>query len=231
MYILFTRVSDLARGPVEVIGRYNNFDVGYIPTSHVDIVLFKHLDATVLPDDIALGCVFAHSYDSKISVRGSTLQADRLNQVSSVEGAKTKLTIAAEDLENGMLFQKAVLRKMIDIIFEERFSKLTASSFEMSTWPTQFAEATAGTGAMLTTLAAARSITVSEMATLILDASAIYNSTIATLLADKQTIEGEIKACASIADCLVFRHTRMGEQMPGPLATSLSNTSEPVFNI
>ena len=231
MYILFTRVNDLTRGPVEVVGRFLHFDVGYIPTSHIDIIPFKHLKATILPTDTALGWVFAESWDAKLSVRGATLQADRLNHLSSIEDVKTKLDVNATDMTNGMLFYKAVLRKILDDIFEERFSKLTASPFEMSTWPTQLAEATAGTGPLLTALASARSITVAEMATLILNATSIYNSTIATLLASKQTIEGEIMACTTISGCMVFKHSRMGEQMPLALATSLSDSSEPVFNV
>lgn len=231
MYILFKRVVDLVRGPIEVIGRYSYFDIGYIPASHVDAIPFKHLNGVILPDDVALGWIFAQSWNGKLSVRGGTLQADRMNILTSLEGVKTKLVLNETDLANGLLFLKAVLRKTVDDIFEERFSKLAVSSFEMSSWPMQLAEATAGTGPILTALAAARFITVSEMATLILNANTIYNSKVASLLSDKQIIEGEIKACTTISDCLVFNHTRMGEQMPGELATSLSLISEPLFNI
>jgi len=236
MYILFSRVDDKTRGPIEVKGRWLTYDVGYIPNTHVDIIPFKHLNVTVLPDDTALGWPYAEAWNNKLSIRGNTLQASRLNhidQVSSLESSddKTKVDIGAEDLACGVLFFKAAMRKIIDDIYNSRFSKLVDTPFEMSTWATQQAEATAGSGPLLTTLAAARSITVSEMAIIILNAASIYNTTIATLLASKQTIEGEIKACATISDCWVIMHTRLETHMPGPLATSLSIESEPLFNV
>ncbi len=236
MYILFSRVDDKTRGPVEVKGRWLTYDVGYIPPSHVDIIPFKHLNATILPDNTALGWPFAEAWNGVLSVRGGSLQYDRLkhiDQVSSLESAddKTKIVVDAIDLANGVSFFKAGMRKIVDGIFESRYSKLTDSPFEMSTWVTQQAEAEAGSGPLLIALAAARGITVAEMAVLIINATGIYNSTIASLLAAKQSIEGDIKACSTIADCWVIMHTRLETHMPGPLATSLSIDSEPLFDI
>ena len=62
MFLIFKRVEDKLRGVVQIKGRFLNYDIGYIPNTHVDIIPYAHLNATII-DDIQLamiGCSFKH---------------------------------------------------------------------------------------------------------------------------------------------------------------------------
>jgi hypothetical protein len=111
---------------------------------------------------------------------------------------------------------------MLDEVYDKRFvqANLPPSGLEGATWPQQKAAALAYSQdstaevPMLTALASARNITVSEMATKVLTALTNYNNTIAQLYATKQLRVEQIKACSSIADCNRMLHRHFDLHMP-----------------
>lgn len=236
MYLLFKRVSDAVRGPVQVIGRFNTYDVGYIPETHEDIIPYDHLRPTVIDDeDVAKGWAFVNSWNGKLSVRGDTLQNDMLNVTNSLETAefdsKVKIVLTDEQLANGLAFFKIVMKRMCDDIYDHRLKKIEDRDFEMATWEQQKREAAAGEGPLLTALAEVRGITVAEMVTLIDNASAAYETKLQELLVSKQTTEKAIRDCTSISDCWVVMHDRFETNMPAPLQQHLNKENSPTFNV
>lgn len=239
MFLIFKRVEDKLRGAVQIKGRFLDYDIGYIPDTHVDIIPYTHLNATLVDDTIGNDWVFIQAWNGKVSVRGESLQNDRLNVVSSTEpeGTKVKYTATADELANGLIFFKHVMRKMLDEIYDRRFSKLHTSELEMATWAAQREEAIAYLAdntvstPTLTALATARNITIDEMANLVYTAIQEYDAEVATLLASKQIVEGEIKNCQSISDCWIIMHNRFEMSMPLPLQQELGITESSRLNV
>lgn len=239
MFLIFKRVEDKTRGVVQIKGRFLDYDIGYIPDTHVDIIPYAHLNATLVDDTIGNDWVFIQAWNGQVSVRGESLQNDRLNVVSSTEpeGTKVKYTATEQELANGLVFFKIVMRKMLDEIYDRRFSSLQPSDLEKATWTSQREEAIAYMSdntvsvPTLTALATARNITVDNMANLVYTAIQEYDAKVTGLLAAKQIVEGEIKNCQSISDCWVIMHSRFEMSMPLPLQQELGITESSRLNV
>jgi hypothetical protein len=242
MYILFKAVSERQLGIVQTIGRTLTYAVGYLPDTHTDIAEFAHLKPKVLSENVALAWKFFGAYKNSISVKAGTPQNEQLQLLNSSEptGEKVKYYFTEEDIANTVEFMRAVMLYMIDEVYDKRFvqANLPPSELEGATWPQQKAEALAYTAdpsasvPMLTSLAAARGITVAEMVAKVNTAVANYNATIASLLATKQARQQEVKACASIADCNRFLHRRFDLHMPTAQMEDENIVNEPtVFDI
>ena len=246
MYLVFERARQETLGPIEIVGQFLSYDVGYIPDTHIDIIRYSHLDATVIEEGVANGWVFASAWNGKVSVRGGYVNGRlKVNEwFNSTEqgseytsGTKVKYECTPEELAYGLKFFQIVMRKMLDSIYDRRFFDLTPTSLEGATWPLQRAEATAYRldntidTPVLSSLAAARKITVYDMAELVYNASTAYDQEVADMLAKKQLIEGEIKSCQSINDCWVIMHNRFQTSMPFPLQQQLNITGSPRFDI
>jgi hypothetical protein len=224
MYILFKAVNEQQLGIIQTAGRVLQYTVGYLPDTHTDIIEYAHLKPKLLSDDVALAWKFFGAYNESISVRPATLQNDQLDVVASGEptGEKVKYYFTDADKANAVAFMKEVMRMMLDDIYDKRFTRTnySVSDLEAGTWAQQKAEAeayaksTSAPTPMLSTLAQARGITVAQMAAKVFDAVLVYNQTVANLLAAKQSVEAEIKACTTIADCNRLLHNRFEVSMP-----------------
>jgi predicted DNA-binding ribbon-helix-helix protein len=225
MYILFKAVNEQQQGIVQTVGRVLNYTVGQLIDTHTDIADYNHLNPKVLPENVALAWKFFGTYRDYISVRTGTLQNEQLQIINSAEatGEKEKYFLTDEDKANAAEFMKAVMRMMLDEVYDKRFvqANLTSSTLESSTWAEQRKEAEAYNAdssapvPMLTALAQSRAITVAEMVEKVNSAIAAYNDKIAQLLANKQAREQEIKACQTVADCNRMLHNRFDLTMPG----------------
>jgi len=63
MYLIFKRVDQRNIGPIQIVGRALEYDIGYIPTTHEDIIPFAHLNATVVSDVIGNAWVFMQAWN------------------------------------------------------------------------------------------------------------------------------------------------------------------------
>ena len=224
MYILFKTAGSDKLGIVQVVGRVLNYAVGHVPNTHVDIAEYNFLKPTVLDEGTAMGWKFFALARDYISVRPATLQNEQLSVAESMEptGEKVKYYLTDEDKANGAAFMKALMRQMLDDVYDKRFTQLNlaASSLEQGTWAQQKAEAEAyqadntAPTPMLSALATARGIALSEMVAKVVQAVNKYNTDVATLLANKQAIEKEIKQCVTIKDCNRLMHNRFDCSMP-----------------
>lgn len=241
MYILFKMVDARLMGPIQTCGRWLDYCVGFIPDTHKDIIKFDHLKGTVLTEEVALAWKFADSWKGTLSVRPGTLQNEQLNIIQSFEptGEKEKYTLTDADKANATEFIKAVMRKILDEVYDARLKalNLTVSELEFSTWSQQREEVKAyradNTVATpyLQALANARGISISEMATKVESAIAAYDSSVASLLAAKQGVEAEIKACANMTDCWKLLHTRFELSASPALLAQENITTSSTFNL
>ena len=225
MYLLFRTVSDLQLGIVKRAGHYLDFVIGYLDPSVKEIVDISHLKATIIEDEkVALAWKFAGNYSGYLSVRANTLSNDQLDIVNSnePEGTKVKYYLTDEDKTAAATFMKIVMRRILDDVYDKKLQNLSlgASNLETQTWQQQRAEAEAysqdsnSATPMLSSLAAARGISLEEMVTKVNTALTNYQGQLADLLAKKQSIEAEIKSCVDIKDCNVLMHRRFGYNMP-----------------
>jgi hypothetical protein len=241
MYLLFKSVSQQEQGNVQTIGRVLNYTVGYVPDTHVDILEYNHLNPTILDDNVGKSWMFFGASKNKISVRTGTLQNEQMEILSSAEatGEKVKYDLTPDDQTNALKFCQSVMRKLLDDVYDKRYvqTTVTTNTLEQSTWSQQQKEAELYTSdntasvPLITSLATARGISVTDMVTKITTAVANHHEKIGNLLAKKQNIEAEIKACESIEDCKRLMHNRFEISMPVPQMKDEGITSSSKFDL
>jgi hypothetical protein len=224
MYILFKAVNSDKLGIVQIVGRVLSYTVGVIPDTHLDIAEYSHLNPVVLPENVAKAWLFFNLARDYINIRQNSLQNQQLRVAESTEPSdeKVKYYLTDEDKENAVLFMKALMRLMLDEIYDKRFlqESLSVSALESSTWLQQRSEAEAYTAdnssptPLLSALASSRGITLQEMVDKVNNAVTSFNNKIATMLANKQAVEQEIKACSTILECNKLLHNRFDITMP-----------------
>ena len=224
MYILFKSVDERVQRNVQTYGEYLMYTIGYIPETHVDILEYQHLHPTVLDEPVAKAWKFIGEYRDYITVKDNTVQLEQLDLSNSMEEDvyKQRYYLTTDDIANTVKITQAIMRKILDEVYDKRFIALNAevSTLESGSWTQQREEAAAYTAdntascPLLSALATARGITLAEMVTKVNDAIASYNTKVQNLLSAKQTVEAEIKACTSIADCNRLMHNRYDYQMP-----------------
>lgn len=231
IYIIY-RPSQQVGGYVEELGSYMNYCVGRIDELYIDgRIEISKINATVVDKDVALGWLFADAYSGRVSIKGETPAAKQMESVvGKLElGEKVKYDLTEEDKKNGALFNKALLNKIVEDRFTEKFRELqiNASELEKASWSAQEAEARAascwwkcipGATPVLDILAKARGVSVDDMAEKILSHVESYNIKVATLLAEEQKLKEEIKKCQTLADCHWLRHLKFGVSLSGTQA-------------
>ena len=113
MYILFEMQDQRTLGPIQIIGRYMEFGIGYIPETHTDIINWNHVGATVIEESVAKAYMLASGWNGKVSIRKATPQNAILEVVSSTEDdyTKVKYELTDEDKTNAVKFMQTVMRK------------------------------------------------------------------------------------------------------------------------
>lgn len=241
MHILFEMKDQRTLGPIQIIGRYMEFAIGYIPDTHIDIINWNHIGATVIEESVAKSYMLADGWNGTVSVRKNTPQNAILEVVASTEDESTKIKyhLTEEDKSNTVKFMQAVMRKKLDKVYDSRFDKLNLppNKLEGDSWAQQKAEAQAfkanGSAScpLLNTLAVARGITLSEMADKVLDAIDAHNTQVSDLLGKKQTVEKEIKEATTIQDMYLVYHKRFGINAPFPMLEELGESPNPTYNL
>ena len=232
IYIIY-RPSEYVGGYVEELGSYMNYFAGRIDELYIDgRIEISKINATVVDKDVALGWLFADAYSGKVSIKGDTEPAKQMKSVVGEleRGEKVKYQLTEVDKKNGVLFNKALLNKIVEDRFTEKFRELqlNASELEKASWSAQEAEARAtrrargqripGMTPVLDILAQVRGVSVGDMSEKILSHVESYNIKVATLLAEEQRLKEEIKKCQTLADCHWLRHLKFGVSLSGAQA-------------
>ena len=241
MYILFKAVNSDKLGIVQIVGRVLSYTVGYIPDTHVDIIDYAHLNPVILSENVAKAWLFFAIPRDYLNVRQRSLQNEQLRVAESCESPeeKVKYYLTNEDRANAVEFSKALMRLMLDEIYDKRFMQqnLFVSTLEFNTWAQQKSEAAAYTAdntvstPILSALALSRGITLAEMVNKVNTAVANYNNSIATLLANKQAVEKKIKECLTIVECNTLLHNRFDLTMAPAQAANAGITTSSKLDV
>tara|TARA_B110000977_G_scaffold34786_1_gene46490 strand:+ start:4389 stop:5129 length:741 start_codon:yes stop_codon:yes gene_type:complete len=217
-YVLFKKNSiEQKPGWITDYSSYCSYGVGIISDEMQDLrVELDHIHAEIIPYSTAKGCLFADAYDGTISIKPGTSVADEFPQiVGSGEASKVTHTLSSDDVAQGVLFQKVLFKRIIRDRYNQHFLALTqASALEKQSWAVQQAEAEAWTAdnsastPTLSTLATARSLTVSALVSKINTKVTAYNSAVATLLGEQKDLEDEVDALTDVAGLHRWRHLK-----------------------
>ncbi len=226
---------------VEIKGRWLEFCIGYIPDTHIEIIPWQQLGATVLADNVGKAWMFTQGWGGKISVRAGTPQDEQLVVHESTEdaGVKVKYELTDDDSNNCTEFMKAVMRKKLDKVYDVRLdnTNLPPSKLEGESWAQQQAEAEAYTAdntastPLLSALATARNITVAEMVAKVNTAIQTNQAKIQQLLSAKQQTEKAIKDCSNMIECWLLFHSRFNVHAPVLLLANQDVTDAPAYNL
>lgn len=229
-------------GLVRRAGHYQDYVIGILDDSVKDIAKYEHLNATILPENVAMGWKFAGNYSGYLSVRANTAANEQLNNIVSSaeeEGVKVKYYLSDDDKSNGAAFMKALLRKILDDVYDKRLTQinLSVSKLEEISWAQQRSEAESYSNdpstptPLLSALAQSRNITLNDMVSKVMSAISTYNQEVALLLARKQMIETEIKSCAGIEELNILIHNRFGYNMPAKQQQDLGITTSSTYDL
>jgi hypothetical protein len=220
-HIIF-KVQGDAPGYIQVVGMYLNYNYGRIADEYNDMrVELNKLGATIIPENVAKGFVFADIYKDYISVRTNSNIMDEIPQLaesSEIEAEKVKHFLTDEDKAAGVLFNKAAMKKVVADRFSERYKELMvdASILEKDTWEEQKREAFGWMAdqdyqtPIIDILCAGRNIDKTLFVQKIINNVTAYNVKLANLLLEQQLLEERIKACVNIADCHRLKHEKFG---------------------
>ena len=113
-HILFKLQGDIP-GYIQVVGMYLNYNYGRIADEYNDMrVELNKLGATIIPENVAKGFVFADIYKDYISVRTNSNIMDEIPQLaesSEIDAEKVKHFLSDDDKLAGVLFNKAAMKK------------------------------------------------------------------------------------------------------------------------
>lgn len=223
-HIIF-KITGNVPGYIQNIGMYMNYHYGRIDDTYNDMRLeLNKLGASIIPEEIARGFVFADIYLDYISVRTNSHIMDEIPQLaqsSETEAEKVRYTLTAEDKAAGVEFNKVVLKKVVADRFSERYKELMvdASILEKDTWEEQKREAFGWMAdndyqtPIIDILSTGRNIDKSTFVQKIINNVTTYNTKLANLLLEQQLMEERIKSCQTIADCHRLRHEKFGVAM------------------
>lgn len=212
---------EMAPGWIADYHSYCSYKIGVIEDEYQDLrVELAHINADVLPTDLARFSIFADAYGGTVKIRQGSTPADDFPQLGISEdpdAVKYVHTMTADEVAGAVSFNKYLFKRIIRDRYNQKFKELNkwSSDLEAATWEQQKKEADAWTAdntattPMLTTMATARGISVSDLVTKINTKVTAYNSALATLLGEQKDLEDDVDALADIAACHKWRHEKL----------------------
>lgn len=221
IHVLVKQQDASGKGWLESYTSYGAYGVFSIADEYQDMRLdLDSIGAEILTPEEAKSSIFADSYRGYIKIKsGTAIEAEFPELEMSSEATSVRYDMTADDIAKGVAFNKLVFKKYIRDRFNDkskdivsaRYGKLEQQSFEQQKKEAEAwtADNTASTP-MLSTLATARGITVSDLVSKINTKVAAYNSAVASKLAEQKVLEDEVDALVTIADCHAWRHRKLG---------------------
>lgn len=151
------------------------------------------------------------------------IRADRSDyEIVNELTVKTKIAVSIETLQFAVDFMKKVGQFALTDIIDSRYNIVRSkySEFEVSTWNIQIEESinylnnSEAKTPLLTTLSESKGITVSELATRVIQKSTEYRNQISNLLVIQQTVTKKLKECSTIKELNKFYEDYFGIEMP-----------------
>ena len=143
-------------------------------------------------------------------------------------------TLTAAQVEAGGEWNKLIMNRVVQDIFDSRYIALNIhdNELETSTFAAQLKEAEAYIAddttsvPLLTSLVDGRTITVAELAAKVISASDIYNTKVAALLLAQKKIQDRINAVSGIDDTLLLKEDLFGVMVNSGLAISSGRATD-----
>ena len=135
----------------------------------------------------------------------------------STEG-KTVVTLPQERIDAAIAFMKVAAKLIIEDEYDRKFLTLKAeeSKIEQYLWDAQITEANnlEGETPLLNSIATAKGIAVSDVATAVLAGNKTFNDKVKALYDSMLVLKQEFKSCATIKELNVLWQKYMGVPMP-----------------
>lgn len=245
MYLLFKKITGAKLTGLEIVGTWGIFDIAYLPPDREPFIDIDDLKATVLPSEaVAKAFIFMGvGYRGWLNIRQNSpnnyLLPEDLRMSGERDTEKVKYELTEQNVADTVSLAKIIMRKISQDYFDLKYKELNleAGVLETATWPTQRKEAELyredpnGSYPTLERLAAARSITLSEMVAKVELGIQKYESKVGEILQKSQTIENLIRNCQTIADVNRLLHVRFGWDMPSIQREDEGITTSAKFNL
>ena len=146
------------------------------------------------------------------------LSEDEEYALEQLPDGRTKVELPQERYDAAISFMKTAAKLIIEDEYDRKFLTLKAeeSKLEQYLWSTQITEANnlEGETPLLNSIATAKGITVSEVATSVLAGNKTFNEKVQALYDAMLALKQEFKSCATIRELNVLWQKYMGVPMP-----------------
>ena len=232
IHVLVKQQDASGKGWLEAYTGYGAYGVFRIADEHQDMRLdLDSIGAETLTPAEAKSSIFADAYRGYVKLKQGDAATDDFPEIDSDEDSatSTRYDMTADDIASGLAFNKLLFKKYIRDRFNDKAKDIVSARYgnlEQQSFEQQKKEAEAWTAdnsattPMLTTLATARGISVSDLVAKINAKVTAYNSAVATLLGEQKVLEDEVDALDTIAKAHEWRHKKLG------IAASVQQTNE-----
>jgi len=222
IHVLVKQQDASGKGWLETYYGYGAYGVFSISDDMQDMRLdLDSIGAETLTAAEAKSAIFSDAYRGYVKIKSGTSISDDFPEIESDEDvpSSTRYDMTADDIASGLSFNKILFKKYIRDRFNDKAKDIASArigNLEQLSFEQQKSEAAAWTAdntastPMLTTMATARSLTVSALVSKINTKVAAYNSAIATKLAEQKVLEDEVDALDTIAKAHKWRHQKLG---------------------
>ena len=222
IHVLVKQQDASGKGWLETYYGYGAYGVFSIADDMQDMRLdLDSIGAETLTAAEAKSAIFSDAYRGYVKIKSGTSISDDFPEIESDEDvpSSTRYDMTADDIASGLSFNKILFKKYIRDRFNDKSKDIVSArvgDLEQLSFEQQKSEAAAWTAdntastPMLTTMATARSLTVSALVSKINTKVAAYNSAIATKLAEQKVLEDEVDALDTIAKAHKWRHEKLG---------------------
>ena len=146
------------------------------------------------------------------------LSEDDEYALEQLEDGRTKVELPQERYDAAIAFMKVAAKLIIEDEYDRKFLTLKAeeSKLEQYLWDAQITEANnlEGETPLLNSIATAKGIAVSEVATAVLAGNKTFNDKVKALYDSMLVLKQEFKSCATIKELNVLWQKYMGVPMP-----------------
>tara|TARA_B100000941_G_C28475662_1_gene539006 strand:- start:64 stop:810 length:747 start_codon:yes stop_codon:yes gene_type:complete len=222
IHVLVKHQDASGKGWLEAYTSYGAYGVYSIPEDYQDMRLdLDSIGAEILTDAEARSSIFSDAYRGYVKVKSTSAISDAFPEIESDEDVptSTKYDMTADDIAAGLSFNHIIFKKYIRDRFNDKAKDIVSArvgDLEQLSFEQQKKEAEAWTAdnsasvPMLTTMATARGISVSDLVGKINTKVTAYNSAVATKLAEQKVLEDEVDALDTIAKAHAWRHQKLG---------------------
>ena len=171
-------------------------------------------------EDVGKWCV-KHFGEVRAVVKGTDddpLSEDDDYALEQLDDGRTKVELPQARYDAAIEFMKTAAKLIIEDEYDRKFLSLKAeeSKLEQYLWDTQITESNnlEGETPLLNSIATAKGITVSEVATSVLAGNKTFNVKVQALYDAMLALKQEFKSCATIKELNVLWQKYMGVPMP-----------------